>query len=536
MRYFLFFIAFILCTSGQTVYANRVPDDFREMLKNPQYTAENDSFVTRLVRPFVLAPSQDLSLFSDPKLEQWNQKYREWDAHSTGGMKAFEIFEMMGVSKQGISAYLDSAQQHKDIVTAQTQGMISLLKGSLGFRDSPCTQIERYIMVRELINMGRSMSSDEVYEQIRSFKQAYDGQQDSAAKQHIQLSILFMLYGAERSIKMNDWYLSGIEDPAALLGLIRNYARAALRDPSPEDAAYNNILLINACKNGEVDKVKALVTIQNADVNAVFGRTNPLIAACQASNLEIADFLLENGADPNGKITILDSWVGLGGTGTSGIYSPTTKVIEAAWKSGSEPLIELLHAHGAEINKRLVSATVEGNRKVIRELLDLAAQKGITLNVGSAFVNVCKHNYYDIAEFLLRTERVDADSEQSAFIVACHNNIEFAQTLLARGHIDQHARNTALLRLCGATEDQTNTDNILFLLSNGANPNTFYDGHGVYSPLWSAIINRNRPLAILLIGWSTAEDIAKNESLRRLTPAEQTFLEEAIQEAQTNLK
>ncbi len=115
--------------------------------------------------------------------------------------------------------------------------------------------------------------------------------------------------------------------------------------------------LIKLIEKQNLDKIKEQVAAGKYDVNLAVNGIYPLVAAYQAKNIQIAEFLLENGADPN----IPD--------GEGRFNSGTKNMLRWAVNSKNHELVKLLIKHGGDINSGSHLATLAKEQNEAQRVL-----------------------------------------------------------------------------------------------------------------------------------------------------------------------
>ncbi|MFD2892855.1 ankyrin repeat domain-containing protein [Flavobacterium chuncheonense] len=131
----------------------------------------------------------------------------------------------------------------------------------------------------------------------------------------------------------------------------------------------------DVARNGSVAEAKIFFKQDNSVVNALNNHGfSPLILACYSSNLEIIDFLLENGADLN--------YVSQEGTALMAVtVKGNIQLVDLLLQKGANP--NLTNANGITA---LMYAVQFNNSEIVKKLLDNGADKNILTDSGkSAF-------------------------------------------------------------------------------------------------------------------------------------------------------
>lgn len=173
---------------------------------------------------------------------------------------------------------------------------------------------------------------------------------EAAAKGKYEIVKLLLKHGADPSKKNRDG--------ATPLDLIRE------GDQDVADLLRGNSALLDAAKKGNLSRVQRLVTTENINCRDAQGRNStPLHLAAGYNNFEVAEFLLENGADVNaqdkGGLIPLHNASSYGHLDIAALLIKHNTVVNATDKWGFAPLHEaaqkgrtqlcaLLLAHGAD--------------------------------------------------------------------------------------------------------------------------------------------------------------------------------------------
>ncbi|XP_056631369.1 poly [ADP-ribose] polymerase tankyrase isoform X2 [Diorhabda sublineata] len=173
---------------------------------------------------------------------------------------------------------------------------------------------------------------------------------EAAAKGKYEIVKLLLKHGADPSKKNRDG--------ATPLDLVRE------NDQDVADLLKGNAALLDAAKKGNLARVQRLVTPDNINCRDAQGRNStPLHLAAGYNNVEVAEFLLENGADVNaqdkGGLIPLHNASSYGHLDIAALLIKYNTVVNATDKWGFTPLHEaaqkgrtqlcaLLLAHGAD--------------------------------------------------------------------------------------------------------------------------------------------------------------------------------------------
>ncbi|XP_067002471.2 poly [ADP-ribose] polymerase tankyrase [Anabrus simplex] len=173
---------------------------------------------------------------------------------------------------------------------------------------------------------------------------------EAAAKGKYEIVRLLLKHGADASKKNRDG--------ATPLDLVRD------GDQDVADLLRGNAALLDAAKKGNLARVQRLVTSENINCRDAQGRNStPLHLAAGYNNLEVAEFLLDHGADVNaqdkGGLIPLHNASSYGHLDIAALLIKFNTVVNATDKWGFTPLHEaaqkgrtqlcaLLLAHGAD--------------------------------------------------------------------------------------------------------------------------------------------------------------------------------------------
>lgn len=173
---------------------------------------------------------------------------------------------------------------------------------------------------------------------------------EAAAKGKYEIVKLLLKHGADSSKKNRDG--------ATPLDLVRE------SDQDVADLLRGNAALLDAAKKGNLARVQRLVSLENINCRDAQGRNStPLHLAAGYNNFEVAEYLLENGADVNaqdkGGLIPLHNASSYGHLDIAALLIKHSTVVNATDKWGFTPLHEsaqkgrtqlcaLLLAHGAD--------------------------------------------------------------------------------------------------------------------------------------------------------------------------------------------
>lgn len=193
--------------------------------------------------------------------------------------------------------------------------------------------------------------------------------------------------------------------------------------------------LMSAVRSGDIDEVRRVFEEIGKDINDIYddGERSPLAFAVIRENVEIVEFLLSEGADPNGS-------------------SESLPIISAAFK-GSIVLVKLLLEHGADPNiaqKHGVTALgMTDSTAVAKLLLDAGADIDAQANDGQSAL----HN----AVYLLSLRMVSLLVSEGANIEAMDNAGETALDYAVRitaGDEDEVEAQESIIDLLNEGESQ----------------------------------------------------------------------------------
>ncbi|KAK6638711.1 hypothetical protein RUM43_006978 [Polyplax serrata] len=213
---------------------------------------------------------------------------------------------------------------------------------------------------------------------------------EAAAKGKYDIVRLLLKHGADASKKNRDG--------ATPLDLVRD------GDQEVADLLRGNAALLDAAKKGNVSRVQRLISSDNINCRDAQGRNStPLHLAAGYNNIEVAELLLEHGADVNaqdkGGLIPLHNASSYGHLDIAALLIKYHTVVNATDKWGFTPLHEaaqkgrtqlcaLLLAHGAdpflknqEGQTPLDLATAEDVRCLLQDAM--ALQQGVALHLPS---------------------------------------------------------------------------------------------------------------------------------------------------------
>lgn len=206
---------------------------------------------------------------------------------------------------------------------------------------------------------------------------------EAASKGKYEIVKLLLKHGAD-PLKKN-------RDGASPLDLVR--------DPDVADLLRGNSALLDAAKKGNMVRLQRLVTPENINCRDALGRNStPLHLAAGYNNYEVAEYLLENGADVNaqdkGGLIPLHNASSYGHVDIAALLIKHNTKVNATDKWGFTPLHEatqkgrtqlcaLLLAHGADPYTKnqegqlpLTLATAEDVKCLLQDAMTTALPSG----------------------------------------------------------------------------------------------------------------------------------------------------------------
>lgn len=206
---------------------------------------------------------------------------------------------------------------------------------------------------------------------------------EAASKGKYEIVKLLLKHGAD-PLKKN-------RDGASPLDLVR--------DPDVADLLRGNSALLDAAKKGNVVRLQRLVSPENINCRDALGRNStPLHLAAGYNNYEVAEYLLENGADVNaqdkGGLIPLHNASSYGHVDIAALLIKHNTKVNATDKWGFTPLHEatqkgrtqlcaLLLAHGADPFTKnqegqlpLTLATAEDVKSLLQDAMTTALPSG----------------------------------------------------------------------------------------------------------------------------------------------------------------
>lgn len=206
---------------------------------------------------------------------------------------------------------------------------------------------------------------------------------EAASKGKYEIVKLLLKHGAD-PLKKN-------RDGASPLDLVR--------DPDVADLLRGNAALLDAAKKGNIVRLQRLVTPENINCRDALGRNStPLHLAAGYNNYEVAEYLLENGADVNaqdkGGLIPLHNASSYGHVDIAALLIKHNTKVNATDKWGFTPLHEatqkgrtqlcaLLLAHGADPFAKnqegqlpITLATAEDVKSLLQDAMTQALPSG----------------------------------------------------------------------------------------------------------------------------------------------------------------
>jgi ankyrin repeat protein len=178
---------------------------------------------------------------------------------------------------------------------------------------------------------------------------------------------------------------------AARVRLLLALAAALLAACAEKSLDEQLIVAVRRNQPAEVDRLLAAGANASADQVKGFEGRPPLFHAATYGYVDIAQTLIDKGADVN-----------------AGARTGAVTALTAAALNGSAPLVALLLSKGAQVNARdgsgstaLTEAVRKGDPEVLRLLLQAGADPSVPMSDGSAPVCYARANNYKQAEQVL---------------------------------------------------------------------------------------------------------------------------------------
>jgi ankyrin repeat protein/beta-lactamase regulating signal transducer with metallopeptidase domain len=249
--------------------------------------------------------------------------------------------------------------------------------------------------------------------------------------------------------------------------------------------------LHQAAKDGDVEKVRLLIS-QGADIHALNVSLNPpLCAAVESGNMEIVKLLVEAGADVNAgswsplftavdndRVAIAEYLIAHGADKHGDDY--WTVLMEAFGESSIE-MVKLLIAKGADIHFKSVelngwTALHSAVGKGYKEIAELLIQKGVDVNAGpwTPLHEAARSRNRDIAELLIQNgadvNAKDHKSETPLYTAIRKKDLGVTQLLISKGANLKVKNNNGYTPLCEAPF--AGKDILDLILAKGEYPDT----------------------------------------------------------------
>jgi len=314
--------------------------------------------------------------------------------------------------------------------------------------------------------------------------------------------------------------------------------------------------LVEACRKGELETVKRLIS-EGLNANSMFsGGEPPLLVAAGMGHLEIVQFLHEKGADVNsrdyrnstplieaaggGHLKVVEFLISQGAEINVRDRRNVTPLIRTAG-GGYFKIVEILINRGADINARnirgesaLIDASSQGRLEVVKLLLEKGANARLEDQYRqSAFLYACRLGHLAIAKLLLEHDpgiRPQHDQLNDAFTDLCARKsksnemldfmLKLGVDINARGKKEEGGR-TGLIKASAAGRIET----VRFLLKKGAKVNAT-DNYGNTASILAAKRGKMEVLRVLVehaanleqknFSGETALMLAKDEEVARL--------------------
>ena len=247
----------------------------------------------------------------------------------------------------------------------------------------------------------------------------------------------------------------------------------------------------DAVKEGNLEKVKALLNTGIKVDTKDQGGLTPLHTAIRENNLNMVKLLLEKGADANTKVK-------------RDFYSVTTPLYHATEQNNIE-ITKVLLQHGADINEKssrtLHNAADNNNLDMAKLLIEKGADINSHIdNYGvTPLYHATEQNNLEMIKLLLE-KGANINPTQGEYvplhIAADKNDLEMAKFLIDKG-ADVNPKSEYCAPLNNAA-DNNNLDMVKFLVDKGAdvNPNNNINRR---TPLMSAADNNNLDMVKFLI-------------------------------------
>jgi len=257
--------------------------------------------------------------------------------------------------------------------------------------------------------------------------------------------------------------------------------------------------LLDAIKNGEVEKVKKLVEQDKVDINAAVDKYDSAIWLAMYSNRpDIVKYLINKGADVKkpskyGKLLIVEA-------ASKGYENIVRMLVEkkkvdvnakdsygetalwGAWNAGQIRIVEFLANHGADLNLKdkngrviLIEAILTGNNN----LVELFLEKGADVNMNgpdgeNSLIKAVAKGYENIVEMLI-DKKVDINAKDRYGETALWRAWDLKRMpifeLLVKSGADVNAKNRFGEVLLWKVWNSNRMDLVELLVNNKANVN-----------------------------------------------------------------
>ena len=225
--------------------------------------------------------------------------------------------------------------------------------------------------------------------------------------------------------------------------------------------------LLQAIRREDIDLVKKIVQKKKGDAT-VFTLGHALFKACEYGNLEIVQFILENGADPN------------------------------------------VHSAATESGALLIACTGKKNPKIVELLLQYAAIVDATNSQNSTALIMCvDHDNYEQAKILLQhganPNQIRTGGGTPLYLACTKKNWRLVKLLLEYGAVLQDTPKNELKRFSSTQVLR------LVVLADGVNiDDIFFEEFGTLSFLLNFAFENHTPLVRLI--YETKRDLEKDPS------------------------
>ncbi|MBU1101462.1 MAG: ankyrin repeat domain-containing protein [Bacteroidetes bacterium] len=266
--------------------------------------------------------------------------------------------------------------------------------------------------------------------------------------------------------------------------------------------------LINAVRQGNLQEAKSILENDPAKItDAMDGNRTAFHIACDAGNLDIVKFLVENNADIQAKDVDGDTplhWAAFRGRDEIAAYlleigaeinavnlSQNTPLVYAVNNRRSST-IDLLLNNGAEVNTdpenggiSMISAASSGNVKIVNLLLE----KGVGLDFipltgGSSLHTAASGGITEIVKKLIEA-KADVNGKNLYMLTPLHlaskyGHLETARVLVQNGALIEEESSFGKKAIHYAKESD-NSELVKFLIANGADNSDYkFESSGLY--------------------------------------------------------